>query len=120
MRAQRANNLLDTPQAGTAPEDLGNSGDRPSRLIENILPDGLLPLKAILLLDAKHDHTVCLVFMGADETKAAALLGRKGGKARAEALSEKQRRAIARKAAAARWAAHGGKRPTSSRKKPRE
>lgn len=119
MRAQRANNLLDTPQAGTAPEDLGNSGDRPSRLIDAILPDGL-PLKAILLLDAKHDHTVCLVFMGADETKAAALLGRKGGKARAEALSEKQRKAIARKAAAARWAAHGAKRPTSSRKKPRE
>jgi len=45
MRAQRANNLLDTPQAGTALEDLGNSGDRPSRLIDAILPDGLLPLK---------------------------------------------------------------------------
>lgn len=58
MRAQRANNLLDTPQAGTAPEDLGNSGDRPSRLIDAILPDGLLPLEAILLLDAKHDNQV--------------------------------------------------------------
>lgn len=58
MRAQRANNLLDTPQAGTAPEDLGNSGDRASRLIDAILPDGLLPLKAILLLDAKHDNQV--------------------------------------------------------------
>lgn len=56
MRAQRANNLLETPQAG--PEDLGNSGDRPSRLIDAILPDGLLPLKAILLLDAKHDNQV--------------------------------------------------------------
>ena len=58
MRAQRANNLLDTPQAGTIAEDLGNSGDRPSRLIDAILPDGLLPLKANLLLDSKHDNQV--------------------------------------------------------------
>ena len=35
--------------------------------------------------------------------KAAVSLGRKGGKARAEALSPKKRAEIARKAAAARW-----------------
>ncbi len=34
---------------------------------------------------------------------AAVSLGRKGGKARAEALSKKKRAEIARKAAAARW-----------------
>jgi|SRR6516225_8252475 hypothetical protein len=28
MRAQHANNFLDTPQAGAAPEDLGNSANR--------------------------------------------------------------------------------------------
>lgn len=35
--------------------------------------------------------------------KAAVSLGRKGGKARAEALSKKERADIAKKAAAARW-----------------
>jgi hypothetical protein len=35
--------------------------------------------------------------------KAAQELGRKGGKARAEALSKKERSEIAKKAAAARW-----------------
>ena len=35
--------------------------------------------------------------------KAAVSLGKRGGKARAEALSKKQRAEIARKAAAARW-----------------
>ncbi len=35
--------------------------------------------------------------------KAAVSLGRKGGKARAEALSKKKRADIAKKAAAARW-----------------
>jgi hypothetical protein len=35
--------------------------------------------------------------------KSAAELGRKGGKARAEKLSSQQRRAIAKKAAQARW-----------------
>jgi len=34
---------------------------------------------------------------------AAVSLGRKGGKARAEALSKKERAEIAKKAAAARW-----------------
>jgi general stress protein YciG len=37
-------------------------------------------------------------------SQAAALLGRKGGERRAEKLSAKRRREIARKAAAARWA----------------
>jgi hypothetical protein len=36
--------------------------------------------------------------------KAAVSLGKRGGKARAESLSQKQRKAIAEKAAAARWA----------------
>ena len=42
---------------------------------------------------------------GADggKDKAAVSLGRKGGKARAEALSPKKRAEIAKKAAAARW-----------------
>lgn len=35
--------------------------------------------------------------------KAAVSLGHRGGKARAEALSQKQRKAIAKKAASARW-----------------
>jgi hypothetical protein len=35
----------------------------------------------------------------------AAALGRKGGKARAKSLSEEERQEIARKGAAARWAA---------------
>ncbi len=35
--------------------------------------------------------------------KAAQALGRKGGKARAEALSKKRRKEIAKKAAAKRW-----------------
>jgi hypothetical protein len=35
--------------------------------------------------------------------KAAVSLGKRGGKARAAALSDKQRAAIAKKAAAARW-----------------
>jgi hypothetical protein len=35
--------------------------------------------------------------------KAAVSLGRKGGKARAESLSKKERAEIAKKAAAARW-----------------
>jgi hypothetical protein len=37
---------------------------------------------------------------------AAVSLGRKGGKARAEALSKRQRAEIAKKAAAARWKDH--------------
>lgn len=37
------------------------------------------------------------------KNKAAVELGRKGGKARAEKLTSEQRRAIARKAAKARW-----------------
>ncbi len=37
------------------------------------------------------------------KSKAAVELGRKGGKARAEALSSAKRKTIARKAAAARW-----------------
>lgn len=40
---------------------------------------------------------------GPTKDPAAVALGRKGGKARAENLSEKQRKAIARKAAKARW-----------------
>jgi hypothetical protein len=35
--------------------------------------------------------------------KAAQFLGRRGGRARAEALSKKERSEIARKAAASRW-----------------
>jgi len=38
---------------------------------------------------------------------AAVLLGRKGGKARAAKLSPEERRRIAKKAAAARWAKTG-------------
>lgn len=37
------------------------------------------------------------------KSKAAAELGRKGGKARAASLTKKQRQEIAKKAAAARW-----------------
>jgi len=37
------------------------------------------------------------------KNKAAVELGRKGGRARAEALSSRKRKAIAKKAAAARW-----------------
>ena len=37
------------------------------------------------------------------KSKAAVELGRKGGRARADALSAKQRRAIAQRAAAKRW-----------------
>lgn len=37
------------------------------------------------------------------KSKAAVELGRKGGKARAEALSDAKKRAIAKKAAKARW-----------------
>jgi hypothetical protein len=44
----------------------------------------------------KNPHAVALSRLGAS----------KGGKARAEALTPKQRREIARKAAAARWARH--------------
>jgi hypothetical protein len=51
-----------------------------------------------------------------EESKAAAILGRKGGEARAENLSPKERKAIAKKAAAARWAGHKAKRPSSARK----
>lgn len=38
-----------------------------------------------------------------DKNEAAAALGRKGGKARAEKMSSGQRSAIAKKAAASRW-----------------
>ena len=38
--------------------------------------------------------------------KAAAELGRKGGKARAEGMTAKRRKEIARQAAAKRWAKH--------------
>ena len=44
------------------------------------------------------------------KSKAAVELGRKGGRARAEALSSRKRKAIAKKAAAARWA-RAGKNP---------
>ena len=44
--------------------------------------------------DERHAAAVALGRLG----------GKKGGKARAEALSAEQRRAIAKKAAAARWA----------------
>jgi hypothetical protein len=40
---------------------------------------------------------------GEPETKAAAALGRRGGKARAASLTPKQRSEIARAAASARW-----------------
>ena len=40
----------------------------------------------------------------AEKSPAAQELGRKGGKARAAALSKRERRAIAKKGAAARWA----------------
>jgi hypothetical protein len=40
---------------------------------------------------------------GGPETKAAAALGRKGGKARAASLTPEQRSEIARAAASARW-----------------
>jgi hypothetical protein len=40
---------------------------------------------------------------GEPETKAAATLGRRGGKARAASLTPEQRSEIARAAAAARW-----------------
>jgi hypothetical protein len=50
-----------------------------------------------------------------------ARIGRKGGKAsgkaRMEKLTPEQRREVARKAAAARWADHEAKRPASARKK---
>ncbi len=39
-----------------------------------------------------------------DKNQAAAELGRKGGKARAEGMTAKRRKEIARKAAAKRWA----------------
>ena len=45
------------------------------------------------------------------KSKAAVELGRKGGKARAAALSSRKRKAIAKKAAAARWARVGKKTP---------
>ena len=41
--------------------------------------------------------------------KAAALLGRLGGQARAKKLTAAERKAIAKKAAQARWSKHGGK-----------
>jgi hypothetical protein len=40
------------------------------------------------------------------KNQAAVELGRMGGKARAEMLNEKQRKAIAKKAASARWKSH--------------
>lgn len=39
------------------------------------------------------------------KSKAAVLLGRKGGEARAKAMPEKRRKEIAKKAASVRWAA---------------
>jgi len=47
--------------------------------------------------------------VGADDGKdpAAVSLGKRGGKARAEALSKKERADIAKKAAAARWKKEG-------------
>ena len=42
-----------------------------------------------------------------DRQKAAALLGRKGGKARAKSLTAAQRTAIAKQGAATRWGKKG-------------
>jgi hypothetical protein len=57
MRAQRETHFHDS-QHEPHLKDLGNSVDRPSRLIDAVLPDRLLPLKSILLLDAKHNNQV--------------------------------------------------------------
>jgi hypothetical protein len=48
----------------------------------------------------------------------AVALGRKGGKARLTEMTDEERKEVAKKAAAARWAGHEAKRPASTRKKP--
>jgi len=75
-----------------------------------------MAVKEFLTLSIRRGNTY--LRMSEEEKNAHAVaMGQLGGPARAKALTPAERKAIARNAAAARWAGHVAKRPASSRKK---